>query len=405
MGCQKSRESNLVQYSNIIVAVMSLSLLVIIKLKASAHRRLITYLVSLFLGTHAVASPISGLEIHNIFIEASGNNEMEAEIKADEMGMKRVLQILADRMNIKNPTFESAGYDDLKKVFKTIALRNEIRTPTNYSATVDYSYDQQGVNDLILRYTPIASDSVSYDYLVIPIFKRRHVITLWDNDEQWLENWDQIRSTLKTHKLLYPYELVKARTHITQENVFTLSYRDFATILPNYLFKRVLLVVAEYFTNSSNGQTYLNIRHIILGDSMKAPASKDYYIVDKKRTPDIFKQSIKDVIKTFSKKEVDIPPQTTTDGDKFYDNDPRMMEFTMYTEIFDAESLKRLSNRLGRIEQIKKFTITRDSEAQHKILIYSTSSIEDLTRGLYLNGLGYVKNEGTYHLIEMTKGI
>lgn len=365
-------------------------------------------IVILLLSINVIAFSDTAFSIHNIFIESTGNNTIEAKMKASEAGMRRSLQILADRMGIQNTDFQNVYYDDLIEVFQVASTRNETQDTENYSAVVDYNYDQKGVNDLILRYAPVEADFASYDYLIIPIFKRNDIITLWSDDTLWLKKWSKIRQFLKERKILYPEEANANRLLVTPENVFTLSYRDFLKMFPEYLLRHILLVVAEYFTNPDNGQSYLRVQYITLSNSSKDTQSKDYYILDKKLEHTILKQSIDDTVQIFGNERAFIKSKTTSvdgDKDKFNLKDTETGAFVMYAEIFDTEALERFKHKLDRVKQIKTFTITQDSKDSYKILIHSTNNIEDLTYGLYLNGLSYIQDGSRYKLTEVTKGI
>ncbi|MES2214953.1 MAG: hypothetical protein V4485_02905 [Pseudomonadota bacterium] len=362
--------------------------------------------------------------IRNIYIESSGNNPIEAQLKANEIGMRRALQLLADKMNIKDTDLHHASYQELIQVFQISTLRDKVESAENYSAVVDYHYNRKNAQELIKQYAPEASDAASYDYLVIPLFKRNNVVTLWSNDVLWLKNWNDIRSLLYDYKLLYPDPAdIKPRStgdDITAANVLSLSYQDFLNIFPNYFIDRVLLVIGEYFTHPDDGKAYFKIKYIQLGeDKTTNTDSKNYYIQDKASMPNIFKRSIEDTVKEFGQKRSGI---TTAEfsakrslkdqakdpgtGDlSLYANPPNIHAYVMQAEIFDPETLTNLRKKLDKANEVRAYTVINEEEENYKVTIYSTFSLEDLTRGLYLEGLGYVKDGTQYKLIEIMHGI
>ena len=89
----------------------------------------------------SLATPVYSLgmmEVPDIYIEAEGNNKLEAQIKANKHGMQKAVLMIADKMGFKTSDISEVPYLRLKEVFTISSIRKEISTENHYSATVNY---------------------------------------------------------------------------------------------------------------------------------------------------------------------------------------------------------------------------------------------------------------------------
>ena len=132
-------------------------------------------------------SSISQAEvIRGLHILSTGNNQYEAKIKAHIEGMTQALHLTADKIGIKNATFDNIPYSELKSVFAIDSIISEKSYDEKYTADVNYSYTNIGVQELILKHGNEAVRKQFFNYIVIPVFKQKNIISFLDSKTDWL---------------------------------------------------------------------------------------------------------------------------------------------------------------------------------------------------------------------------
>ena len=180
-----------------------------------------------------IAFEVCASDLHGIsdmYIESQGNNKYEAKIKAHELGMRRGVLIIADKMGIPSSHISKIPYLRLKETFNVSLVANETQTETTYSALVNYQYDLYSITKLLLDYGGDIVDNRFYEYLVLPIFKQKNVVNIWDESKQWNKQWALSRELLEQNKLIYPKPTKELMKILTPDKVLNLSYRNFIEI-------------------------------------------------------------------------------------------------------------------------------------------------------------------------------
>ena len=352
--------------------------------------------------TTSIAKAEEAVYLRNIFITANGNNKPEAIIKANELGMRRGIAIIADKMDIKGLNTDRMRYDALAKVFTAHNVRHEQYDGEWYSATVDYTYNRHQANELIFRFITPKESKMAYECLLIPVLKQQKKIVLWDDSIPWINIWDQILPHLEQHKLFYPEKMLAERNQITAQNVFNMTYDDFLGIFPEQLFRTVVLVVAEYFT-SNDGQEYLQVDYITHTTNDVTKSIKRYNIFSARDVIGVLQQAANDALGKYDVNTLEVVQNQQ--AVQFHVRGSEDSEYIMFAEAYDAESIPRIQSKLNSVQGIKNFSITNDGDNRYKIVIHTKDTLETLANGLYLNNLSYIKIGDEYHLTESTSGI
>ncbi len=368
-----------------------------------------SYILGCFLlvGIILVASTSKALavshEISEIFIEASGNNKYEAKIKAQEQGMYRALLLIAGKLKIPANSISQISYNELKGVLTLTNIINEISLIEKYSATVSYAYDKAKIYNLLLEYGNSDVNDLFYEALVIPVFKQRNSLNIWDNDKKWNDLWMESRSILNTHKLSYPEKTLYLSNKITPENIDDLTYEDFIEIFHNKLFKKVIIITAEFFTNRRNGASLMQIKKHIRSTYDSEEVKEEYDLNtwdDIPHTVDTIIDLLIDDYGMLREKEIEQELDEGNINDRQEEYKPIIMNF----DVFDENELEIVTSKLDKIMLIDHFVVEHDYNDRYKILIYTGASEYELTEGLYLQGLSYKIHGGLYNLIDVKKG-
>lgn len=344
-------------------------------------------------------------EISEIYVEASGNNKHEAKIKAHEHGMNRALFLLANKLNIPTDGLSKIPYHDLKSAFTPKVILNEISLLEKYNATVTYEYDKGKLYSLLLEHGDSKINDLFYEFVVLPVFKQRKVLNLWEDDKRWNNFWNESRQILDTHKIYYPEKNLFLSQKITPENLMSLKYEDFVDILHNKLFKNVMIITAEFFTNRRTGESILHVKKYVWTPfSTEAELIEEEYDLSSwEDIPYIVDLVIDKIIDDYGVLRLNMPEDDVDDGHIFIDEDeqkPIIMNF----DVFDQEELDLVVSKLEMVDQIDSFAIEHDYNTRYKILIYTKVSEYELAEGLYLNGLSYKIHGNLYNLIDVKKG-
>lgn len=357
----------------------------------------------------ATYSNNNSLSIENIFVQAEGNNQIEAKIRAYDMGMRRALHIIADKMGVHNGKFDDVSQESLENAFTIAKVRDANFDGSWYSASINYEYNTRLVNEIVLKIAEKYEPNALFSCLFIPVFKQKSIISLWNQKNPWLSYWDKIAPTIEEKKLLYPKDLIISGSDITPRNVFTVSYDTFLTLLPNKLFKHVVLAVAEYFT-TEDGQTYLKIDYTTINAQGRTTDTKKYNIYNKADVNKVVIEAANDLINkmgvTSVATSVDDSAKSPTPGDNLSSlKIDKLSEYIMQIDLYNSLAIEQLKAKLKSTKSIQHFIINHNQGEQYTVIILTRDNIEKLTYNLYLNGLTYSKTDSVYHLMQDTSGI
>jgi hypothetical protein len=344
-------------------------------------------------------------EISEVFIEATGNNKYEAKIKAHERGMMRAFFLVADKMGIKHSDIQEAPYVRLKEVFKPVMLFDELSTLEKYNATVTYQYDKAKLCQLLLDYGNSVVQDMFYEALVLPVFKQRNVFNIWDKEKKWNDIWYESKSILNNHKILYPTKSFLADKKINAANIFHLKYNDFLETFPNSLFKNVIIITTEFFTNRRTGESLMKVDTYILkpDEINNTKLEEEYELASLDDINHNVNSVIDKVINLYGALRTNAESESIDqkiNDDEEKEQKPIIMNF----DVFSPEEMDLVVGKLEKVVQIDKFSIEHDYDTKYKILIYTNASEFDLAEGLYLNGLSYKIHGSLYNLIDIKKG-
>lgn len=345
-------------------------------------------------------------EISEIFIEATGNNKHEAKIKAHEQGMLRSLLLLTNKLNLPTDNISQIPYYKLKSVFKPILVQNEISLVEKYSATVTYSYDKEKLYQLILEYGDTKINDQFYEFVVIPVFKQRKTMNIWEDDKRWNDHWSKSRKVMGSHKIFYPTKNLYLTKKITQENLFDLKLEEFVNIFHNVLFKNVMIITAEFFTNRKTSESVMQVKKYILRpNSLKPEVIEEEYSLNRlEDIPHTVDTIIDKMIDDYGVIRDNLPDDQTKQGEDQVEDEEAKKPIIMNFDMFDKDELSLVISKLEKVDEIERFAIEHDYNTRYKILIYTSADEYQLAEGLYLRGLSYKIHGDLYNLIDIKKG-
>lgn len=343
-------------------------------------------------------------EISEIYIEASGNNKYEAKIKAHEQGMQRALYLLANKFKIPTDGLQKIPYHRIKSAFTPKVILNEISLLEKYSATVTYAYKKGAIFSLLLEYGDSKINDLFYETIVLPVFKKSRTLNIWNSEKRWNNFWNDARANLENYKIYYPEKTLFLSDKITEANLLTLKYEDFVSIFHDKLFKSVIIITAEFFTDRRTGASILHIKKYLRSHDKDLKVIEEEYDLNSwDDIPYIVDLVIDKVIDDYGVLRILTPEKEINDKPLLVDTDGEKT-IIMNFDAFDEKELDLVISKLERVDQINNFAIERDYDSKYKIIIYTSVSEYELAEGLYLNGLSYKIHGSLYNLIDVKKG-
>lgn len=347
-------------------------------------------------------------EIAEIYIEAEGNNKYEAKVKAHEQGMNRAIHILADRIGIDYGDIDRITYPRMKEVFTVSNTSNEAVTDHSYSATVNYKYNLSTFNKILLDFGNRVVDDKFYEYLIVPIFKQKNVLKIWDEKLQWNSSWAANRHMLDQNKLFYPKFSRDLEKMMKINNIGNLEYRDYLAAFQDLLFKKVLLVICEYFTDTQTGEAVMIVNSVIIDqkEGFKT-ATVELPIDNQEEIPMIIDDVIIRTINDYGKSRnnlAQLEEMLELKSDNLSAINTAIKKIILNAEVYDDQEIEIIKQKLRNVKEIDNFTVSYEHNNKYQVLIETRNTEEELAEGLYLSGLSYRIYGNLYNLIDVQEG-
>jgi len=186
--------------------------------------------------------------------------------------------------------------------------------------------------------------------------------------------------------------------------LFDLKYDDFTNIFKNHLFKGVLIVTAEFFTNKVNRKSIMRIKtHILKADGTSPQIyQKDHALNEMDDIEYIVNLVIDKIITDYGSTRRIAHINTPDTEHNIYEDQqkPIIMSF----DVYNKKELHLITSKLKKVKQIDNFQMAIEKDTRYRVSIYTNASEYELAEGLYLNNLSYKVNKNSYNLIDIVSG-
>jgi hypothetical protein len=362
-------------------------------------RLFLLLLIPFFLSSYS-----SKERIDEIYTESSGNNPYEAKIKALDRAMNRAFLLLVDKLLIDNKSISKVPRTELSSLFSDIKIKDEnIKTyssGSSYSAVVSFTFSQARVNEIIQKYADEKTKEKFLNALIIPVFKINNVISLDHDKRKWVSSWQNKRPDLSDNKLYVIDHSLDSDGKINSTNIMNLTYDDFMEILPYRLFKKVIITIAEFFTDKSNGSTFLKVKNTIIAPEGISEESTNYNLESSR---DALPKLIDQVISEFSQKHGSprIREYYTNSNqsdevieDLINSEKPKIDKSLVFLmDISYPGEIEQIQQKLHSIKEISRFKIEIHYEHGYKVKLFTEMDMLTLADRLYYTGLSFYYNQ------------
>jgi hypothetical protein len=319
--------------------------------------------------------------------------------------MLRASYLIASKLNLPTSNIKTIPYSDLKSVFKPVAVLNEQSLLEKYSATVTYAYEKRKLYNLLLEYGGDEIENQFYEFIILPVFKQGNTLKIWQENKYWIDYWAEFRKVMNAHKIYYPNTSLFYSQKVHSGNLFDLKFEDFISIFHNVLFKNVMIITTEFFTDRKSNDSIMQVKKYIFRlDGNEPEIIEEEYDLnswnDISITVGFIIDKIIDDYGILRDQEDDGPTE-----DRFFTEQELKQPIIMNFDVYEPAELEILISKLENVKLIDDFEIKHDSNIKYKIFIYTSADEYELAEALYLNGLSYRVNGNIYNLIDVKTGL
>ncbi|WP_026987117.1 DUF2066 domain-containing protein [Fodinicurvata fenggangensis] len=129
--------------------------------------------------------------ISGIDVDVEASNAVEAREAAIALGESRALSRLWDRLvpsSARNQV-PSLGASEVSSLVEDLRVSDEKTTSNSYIASLTVSFRPQAVRQLLREKQVPFAEQRSEAIIVLPVFERGQDVTLWRDDNPWLQAW------------------------------------------------------------------------------------------------------------------------------------------------------------------------------------------------------------------------
>lgn len=147
----------------------------------------------LFMGIALVGQPKANdlYRVSGIDVDVEASNAVEAREAAIALGESRALSRLMDRLvpsSARNQV-PSLGASEVSSLVEDLRVSDERTTSSRYIASLTVSFRPQAVRQLLREKRVPFAEQRSEAVVVLPVFERGQDVTLWRDDNPWLQAW------------------------------------------------------------------------------------------------------------------------------------------------------------------------------------------------------------------------
>jgi hypothetical protein len=185
--------------------------------------------------------------VRNVPVDATAGEAAEARIIAIRQGRRTALRLLLQRLTMQLdwpllPTLETTEITSIGAGFEVSGERN---SPTRYLATITYRFKPVEIRR-ILRETDIPfSEAQARAMVVLPVFVRGDEVSVWGDDNPWLEAWAARNYAHELVSILMPLGDLGDAIVTPKEALLNPDFAKLAAYGERYNVQDILLVVAR----------------------------------------------------------------------------------------------------------------------------------------------------------------
>lgn len=341
-------------------------------------------------------------KITKIHIESSGNNKYEAKFKAYRNGNRQAIKIIADNLGIKDFEAYLIPNKEIKNYFTVTSVDNEVWSEDFYSADIDLKFDIQKLNQLFIKYGPVDQFEKFYEYMVIPVIKKKNTLVIAQPGIEVFDYWGENKDELDKYRLLYLNDLSWLKNINTSQDFQKINFSEIYNSSPVKIYKGLLFVIIEQFNSSIQGKNpYIVVNYVSIFSDNRKDISTDEIeidsISDKKVLKSCVYQIIHSTINAYGNIRTNIIESDLENQINIEDNRK------IYVFNFESYSNSQIYGIKKIMEKFGKVDIVKNTDILYNIKVTTHLNEEEIAEELYENGFSYKIREDGYFLTQEKK--
>jgi hypothetical protein len=353
-------------------------------------------------------SYVYAFQISDVFIEAQGNNQFEAKLRAQRLGTMRAFLLYANKLGIASSELSDAVNLNLEAAIEQVVYQNEKSLDNQYRAMATYNINRSVATGILYDLISPEQRNNFYECLILPVMKVGKTYHIWDNSIKWLKAWENSKGLLTENKILLFTSQDSYRDLIIPQNIDSLSYNNFEEIHPELPIKKFYLIIAEFYTNLDSGSSYLQVEYRYIGSKKVSSIVRKYNLPSNAQLEMTLNNIINQFASEFgSKKEI----SSKNSFERIIENEKKkilkgkLQSITLNVEAFDIAQWDRIKLKLDRVTEIERIIIKEQIDQDYILELKYNTNLEKLTQALLNVGLSYNLVKNKYYLIETNDGI
>ncbi len=316
------------------------------------------------------------VENNEIIIES--DNILDAREQAKKIAFNQAFIKLLKKIVPENEfdLFEKINFDQIETLVKDFRLRDEEFVNLNYKVFTDVNFNEKDVNILLRNYGIKLSNTISEEYLILPIHYHLNTFYMWEKNNRWYDALKKNYNKKNFLKLSFPKLNILNKFKISVKEALDGDINSLNNILQEYDKKSLLII---YFKEKYDLQkeSFINSVSLMVYSDNKFDKIK---IINNELKLLNSKSSIIDYISKLTINELQNWWKNKTSILEI-END-KLFQFDVIFEINSINNSLRLEKSLRNISMIKDIIPRVFSKKEIKYTLFSFGNLNKLKLAL-----------------------
>jgi hypothetical protein len=290
--------------------------------------------------------------IDNITVDAEGEDNSDARIKALSGGISEAFRQLAVKLNASKSQdiIAKTSSTEQDKMVKGIEILSEKVTSKHYHAVVRYHFYTEAVDAIFPEKSETQNtqlvENKNNAVLIIPVNFESEELSLWQEENKWRYIWYESALISGNGLVITPLGDLNDRVDVDDSNVEKATNKSLAGMYKRYGVAEIYIVTA-YFNKKADPKPTLEVTLKRLLPDKDEVTRKDYTIHSTENVQELMSRASNDIAKYLYRLQTINPNKIEFD---------RLKEINARVNISDIKEWENLRNRLlaqGNIVSVK----------------------------------------------------
>jgi hypothetical protein len=184
--------------------------------------------------------------VKGIAVNETASNASNARKVALQNGQRQAFDILSDRMEIKKDRALWISDEEIDKMVSSIKINQEKISRNNYSAILDITFDKEFTKYIFAKHNIDSGSQLQNKYLIIPVITKNGEIYIWEEENIWLQLWQNNIKEKGIKSLAIPEKDIDSLAYINKDTIDFDDSDDFMYLTEYYNVNSIIVLNAEH---------------------------------------------------------------------------------------------------------------------------------------------------------------